>query len=268
MVYITRNLPRSGVFGPTMNSSRILLLSSLSTLALAACGGGSTSPADGVFLPDSATLYLPTPEETGSSGQGLTATGGQGLCASDTRAYDEVMQRISEHNDEIATYVNLLQALKRQAARQLEATGSYERTVTSSAGRSLTLVATVEADDSLTYSATFTGPEHPTHTFLVGSTAPDRLSGSWTFVRVDGTDRVSVSWQKSGEDELTVTRTTIATGATAVYHRTGDAVSVTFTGRNTTAIVTWSAATKAGSISINENAELCWDEALCTTACR
>lgn len=246
-----------------MHFARTLAAVALVT-SVVACGS-SSSEEDTAYLPDADTLYLPTPEDLATSASGLTATDADALCATDSRVYERVVAAVADHNDAIQSQLDLLRALKRAARIQLVRTGVWEHTVTSSAGRSLTLVATMSEAGAVAYEATFSGPNVSEYTFLVGATAADQASGTWTFRGRAGAAIVEVAWQKSGDD-LTVTRTLVGRSATATYTRLADAATITLVDDRTT-VITWSVSTKAGSVTIDGEARACWDEQLCTTAC-
>lgn len=262
----TRNLDARRVLVHGMNTMSFVRTLSVFTLAagLAACGGADDA-GEGAFIPAADTLYLPTPEDLATSASGLTATEAGGLCASDSRAYQRVVDAIAAHNEVIQSQLQLLQAVKRAARIQLVRTGVWEHTVTSSAGRSLTLVATMADDGAVAYEATFSGPNVAAYTFLTGATAADQASGTWTFRARSGDALVEVAWQRSGDD-LTVTRELVGRGSTATYVRAGDAATITITDDHTT-VISWSVSTKAGQVTVDGAARVCWDAMLCTMAC-
>lgn len=241
------------------------LLAAAATLS--ACGGDtSTHESGSAFVPSEETFYLPTPEDVSVSSSGLTATGAEGLCASDSRALARAEELIAEHNQAIQDQIALFKALKRAARLELVRTGVYSKTVTNG-DRSLTFTATLNTDRSVSYEATFTGPNVQSFRVLAGTTAADQQSGSWSFYRPNGGEVVHVTWQRGSGSDLTVTRTLVESGATATYQRTGDDASITITNPNRTVEIAWSVSTKAGSLTVSGEARLCWNDQLCTIAC-
>lgn len=201
-------------------------------------------------LPDEDTFYLPEPKEEGGNTQAL--------CASDSAAYDALLERIATYNEALQARIELLRAVVKATARELERDGEAEYTVERN-GVTLVLSAVEAEDGSVSYVATTTGPEGDTLRLLEGSANADRSAGSWTVLRAANERAVVVSWTNVDE-VLTVTRT--ATGGfgerASLYVRTPAAVDVTFSGPNHDGEAQWDRETKDGSIVV-DGSELCWD---------
>jgi len=242
---------------------RLIAIATIAAFVVLGCGKDDTKDS---FFPDDATLVVPTPEETAQSSSSLT----RGLCASDSRAYNQVLEAIDEYNEEIEAQITLVKAMLRtagrKAKRELDTNGVFEKTVTSSGGRSLTLKLTVEADDSVSYTLTFNGPNVTEYELIAGNAAADKSAGTWTFKKQNGDTIVTVTWTLTGDD-LTVTRTNAITMSTVTYTRVGTTATVVAVGKRHTGTITWDTMTKAGSIMIDMRPALCWNAELCTTPC-
>jgi len=241
-------------------SIAVVTLAAAGALLVVACGGRSAKRAG---LPPEDSLYLPLPEDTVNKG-----TLSQSLCVSGTTAHQAIETWVNEHNDAIQSQIALIKLMMKVSARQLQKEGEFEYTV-ENGGRTLTLHALVQADDSIAYDATFNGPNITDYKFLDGTTAADKNSGAWTFHKQDGSDVVHVTWMRDGDD-LTVERDRLDLGRHVSYTRVATAVTVVFTGPNHNATAHWDTETRDGDIQIESAIEICWEydgTQYCDVAC-
>src|SRR5688572_27680637 len=148
---------------------RTLLIGSL-VAALAVtlgCRRGASNDA----LPDAATFFLESPqdESDGSS---------QAVCASDTAAYDDLLERIQTYNEAIAARVALLKAVARATRRELQRDGEAEYTAERN-GFTITVHAVEDGQANVTYDVSVTDPDGNVVRVLEGTSNGPRSEGTW-----------------------------------------------------------------------------------------
>lgn len=218
---------------------RILIV----VLSVASLVGGCRRN-DDADLPPVESMYLPLPEATASSA--LTAA--QGLCA-EGEGYENLNNWVDAHNEHIRDKILLLRGLGAVTRRALRTDGEFEWSRTRD-GRTISLKATVQEDDSVAYQATFAGPLVSEFTFLDGTTAANRQSGQWNIHRPDGTVAIEVTWERD-QDGLFVERKVLGTDRVATFTREGTQSSITFSGTNHTASAEWNTTSKTGSFVVD-----------------
>lgn len=227
---------------------RLIVIALLAaSIAFTGCRRGQQNPG----LPDEDTFFLPSPQEEGGTAQAL--------CASDTAAYDALLERIQTYNEALQERIALIRLVVRATARELERDGEVERTVERD-GFTLTLNAVEDEEGAVLYTLTLTNPEATTLRVLEGSADAARESGAWTVFNAADTAVVQVDWTNI-DGTLTVDRTATGPFGTRESHyvRTATEVTLDFTGPQHTASAQWDRATKDGSITVDGAAEVCWD---------
>ncbi len=234
-------------------------------LMFTACGGGADAA---LPLPPEDSFFLPSPTDDTS---GLSSA--SAVCASDTEAWDALRGRIEAYNEELQGMKAAIRALRLATARQLEREGEAEITVERE-NLTVSLLATVAEDESVDYAVDVTPTDEETRRVLDGTMDADGNGGTWDVYRRDGETAVSVIWSRDDNDVVTVERTAFGFAAerTSVYTRDGDAITVVFTGPNHGADAEWDLATRAGSVTVDGEARLCFEAGeeegdLCTVDC-
>lgn len=237
----------------------VVLLGTLG--ATLACGGRQVGP-----LPPEETFYLPSPGEDGASSA-------QAVCASDTAAYDVLVERIGTYNGFLADRIPLLRALQQQTARQLDRAGEVEF-VAAGERATVTLRAVEDEAGAVVYSVTVSVEGGDPITLLEGDADAERSSGTWRILR-DGEVVVDVAWTTAnpGGESLVVDRTVRAAAGerSSRFALTADAVTLTFVGPNHDATAEWDRATGDGQITVDDTTQ-CFATSedgadVCTVAC-
>ena len=216
-------------------------------------------------LPDEATFFLESPQDE------VDGTQSQAVCASDTAAYDELLERIQTYNEAIAARVALLKAVSRATRRELARDGEAEYTAERN-GFTITLHAVEDEEANVTYDVSITDPDGNVVRVLEGTSNGPRSEGTWQIFNAQSEVVVEVDWTNV-DGVLTVNRT--ATGAfgtrDSTYIRNEDTVSLVFVGPEHEASAQWDRETKDGSIIV-DGVETCWDASddlqdFCTVDC-
>lgn len=248
-------------------SSRLnVLLTAAALLTSAAffgCGGSTLD------LPPADTLTISTPDES-------AAANARALCAGDSRYESEVKARIIAVREHVQPYLEMYRKLREARLDRLRSAGGEVSKTWKGPGGRITVVATAEADGTVTYGLTAALKvlgEDDERKLLDGWVAADNRSGGWKIFGLGGQHLRSIDWELDENDGVRSTWKDEVWGSTAVWENDGVDAHFFLQGPlGGTHDVSWKVSTGVGNVTVTRpdgavHLRHCWDETFCSADC-